>query len=146
MEDAKVTKSMLELGKAVLSAQPFSQFLGAELVKFSEDQTEIHLKMRDEFLQQYGFAHGGLVSYLADNALTFAGGANLQGNVVTSEMKLNYIRPAKGTALIARASALSTGRTQAVVRCEIYSVDNGAERLCAAGQGTIVSLPAKNGP
>lgn len=31
--------------------------------------------LRDEHLQQHGFVHGGVISYLADNALTFAGGS-----------------------------------------------------------------------
>lgn len=133
-----MTTTFLELGKAVLAAQPFSRLLGAELVEFSVDRTEILLDVRDDFRQPSGFVHGGVLSYLADNALTFAGGARLDGQVVTSELKLNYVRPATGSRLIARANTVSAGRMQAVTRCEIYSVENGVERLCVAGQGTIV--------
>lgn len=129
--------SLLDLGKATLAAQPFSRLIGAELTACSEEGIEIRLKVREELRQQYGFVHGGVLSYLADNALTFAGGISLKKQVVTSEMKLNYIRPATGTELISRAKSISCGRTQAVVRCEIYSVEGDTERLCAAAQGTI---------
>ena len=61
--------------------------------------------------------HGGVVSYLADNALTYAGGTALSVPVVTSEYKINYVRPAVGERLVARAMAEYVGKTQAVCRC-----------------------------
>ena len=50
-------------------------------------------------LQQNGFVHGGVVSYAADNALTYAGGTALDWAVVTSEIKINSVRPAVGERL-----------------------------------------------
>ena len=78
-----------------------------------------------------------MICYAADNALTYAGGAVLGRGVVTAELKINYIRPAIGEALIARASALSAGRTQAVVRCDVFVIDGETEKLCATALGTI---------
>jgi uncharacterized protein (TIGR00369 family) len=127
----------------VLAQQPFSALLGAEIVAYSPAGVEMRLAIRDELKQQAGFVHGGVLSYLADNALTFAGGARLDGEIVTGEFKINYIRPAIGTELIVRASAISSGRTQAVTRCEIFARADGVERLCAAAQGTITVLAAR---
>lgn len=129
---------MLARGRASFSAQSFSRFIGAELTAFSEAGAEIRLNVREELRQQYGFVHGGVISYLADNAMTFAGSVSLAGPTVTSEMKINYMRPAVGDVLVARAAAIGSGRTQSVARCEVYSVEGGLERLCAAAQGTIV--------
>lgn len=75
--------------------------------------------------------------YLADNSLTFAGGAAIGGGVVTVEMKLNYVRPALGQELVARAHVVSGGRSMAVARCDITVMDDGTERLCAVAQGTV---------
>jgi uncharacterized protein (TIGR00369 family) len=132
----------LAQAQAVLAAQPFSVLLGAELTDYSERGVEIRLPVTERITQQYGFVHGGVLSYLADNALTFAGGTRLQGRgqIVTSEYKINYLRPARGEQLVARATAISAGRTQAVTRCEIYAVEGGVRRLCAAAQGTIAVL------
>ena len=82
---------------------------------------------------------------LADNALAFAGGLRLQGRIVTAEMKINYVRPAMGEALLARGRVLGAGRKQAVARCEVFAVAGGVERLCAAAQGTVVAAGAPPG-
>ncbi len=130
---------ILEYGRQVLAAQPFSRLLGTKLTRFEKGQAELRLDLNPDHLQQHGFAHGGVVSYLADNALTYAGGSVL-GNVLTSEMKINYTRPAKGEVLIARAHVISSGKSQAVCRCDVFVVLDGQEKLCAAAQGTIVTV------
>jgi uncharacterized protein (TIGR00369 family) len=96
--------------------------------------------LRDDLKQQHGFAHGGVVSYAVDNALTFAGGSVLGPGVVTSEFKINYVRPALGDSIVARADVIHAGKSQAVCRCDVFVVRNGAESLCATAQGTIVLL------
>jgi uncharacterized protein (TIGR00369 family) len=134
---------MLEFGRQILATQPFSVLLGTELTRFEEGLVEMRLTLKPEHLQQHGFAHGGVVSYLADNAMTYAGGSAL-GNVLTQEIKVNYIRPAVGDALIARAVVVSSGRSQAVCRCDVFAVTGGEEKLCAAAQGTIVPVSAQS--
>lgn len=130
----------LAMGREVLAKQPFSMLLGAELAALSLGKVDLQLALKPEHLQQNGFAHGGVVSYLADNALTFAGGTAMQVPVVTSEFKINYVRPAVGERLIARACAEAVSKTQAVCRCEVFAVKDGAEKLCALAQGTIVRV------
>lgn len=130
----------LNVGKSVLASQPFSALIGAELVAFMEGHAEIRIPIRDDLKQQHGFVHGGVVSYAADNALTFAGGSVLGAGVVTAEFKINYLRPAMGDWLIARAQVIHAGKTQAVCRCDVFCVDSQQERLCATSQGTINRL------
>ena len=130
----------LAMGREILAKQPFSVLLGAELAALSPGKVDLQLALKPEHLQQNGFAHGGVVSYLADNALTYVGGTAMQVPVVTSEFKINYVRPAVGERLIARASADAVSKTQAVCRCEVFAVKDGAEKLCALAQGTIVRL------
>lgn len=54
------------------------------------------------------------------------------------------IRPAQGDALVARAKAISSGKTQSVIRCQIYAVTDGTEHLCAAAQGTTTVTRGMN--
>ncbi|MDB5822609.1 MAG: h16 [Herminiimonas sp.] len=133
---------MLDNGRAILATQPFSMLLGAELTRFDTEGTELRVPIRDAIRQQHGFVHGGVISYAADNALTYAGGAVLGTAVVTSEYKINYVRPAVGQELVARAVAVYAGKTQAVCRCDIYMINEGKEILCAIAQGTIARLGA----
>ncbi len=131
---------MLGPGRRILAAQPFSLLVGAELLQLGDGCATLRIPIRDELKQQHGFVHGGVVSYAADNALTFAGGSALGAAVVTSEFKINYLRPAQGESLVARAAVVHSGRTQAVCRCEVFSSERGTERLCATAQGTIAKL------
>jgi uncharacterized protein (TIGR00369 family) len=135
----------LAFGREKLDQQAFSRLLGAELTALTAGRAQLELPLRPDLLQQHGFAHGGVVSYLADNALTYAGATALPSDqiAVTSEFKINYVRPAVGERLIARSEAVSAGRTQAVCRCDVFAVRDGQERLCAVALGTIVVVGDK---
>jgi uncharacterized protein (TIGR00369 family) len=104
---------LFELGLKILKSQPFSMLLGTELEVFEPGKAVLSLAINDSLKQQHGFVHGGVISYLADNALTYAGGS-LLGDSVTSEYKINYLRPGIGDTLVAQASVLSSGKSQAV--------------------------------
>jgi len=132
--------TMLMHAKRALQEQPFSVFLGAEIVECGAGGAEARIRIRNELKQQNGFVHGGVISYLADTALGFAGGSALGSWVVTSEFKVNFLRPATGDELVARATALHAGRSQAVCRCDVFAIIDRQERLCATAQGTISML------
>lgn len=128
-----------QLGEQVLAAQPFSGLLGTEMVRLESGSAELGLDLREEFHQQHGRLHGGVISYLADNALTFAGGS-LFGDGLTLEYKINYLKAAKGVRLVARARVEHAGRQVAVCGCRVFVVDGeGEESLCAVAQGTIMA-------
>lgn len=128
---------MLEWGRRILAEQPFSQVMKARLEAYSPERTELRVPLTVDTRQHLGFTHGGVLCYAADNALTYAAAAALGTGVVTSELKINYIRPAVGTELVARAEAVHAGRTQAVCRCDVFDVSEGKEKLCATALGTI---------
>lgn len=143
MSDVTVSPQVfLAMGREVLASQPFSQLIGAELAALSPGRCELHVPITEAVKQQHGFVHGGVLSYAADNALTYAGGTALRVPVVTAEFKINYLRPAIGERLIARAEAVHTGKSQAVCRCDVFVVKDGEEKLCAVAQGTIAALPS----
>ncbi len=129
---------LLTHGRDVLAQQPFSMLLGARLDALTPGHAQISVPLAPQLLQQNGFVHGGVIAYLADNTLTYAGGSAL-GPVLTSEFKINYLRPATDAQrLVAVADVLGSGKTQAVCRCEIYvEREDGQRKLCAAAQGTI---------
>lgn len=61
--------------------------------------------------------------------------------MVTAELKINYLRPAAGDFVVARASVVHRGARLAVCRCDVFAVTaSGGEVLCAAAQGTITTL------
>lgn len=129
-------KDLFAFGQNILESQPFSVLLGTTLDQFEPGKATLKLAVQDKLEQQHGFVHGGVVSYLADNALTFAGGSVL-GDSVTSEYKINYLRPAIGDELVAQATVISSGKSQAVCQCQVLAIKDGEERMVAFAQGTI---------
>jgi uncharacterized protein (TIGR00369 family) len=133
-----MTQDLLQRGREVLALQGFSRLLGSQLDAFEPGLAQLSLAIGPQLLQQHGFVHGGVLSYLADNALTYAGGSVLGTDVVTAEYKINYLRPAAGgDRLVALASVVGSGKTQAVCRCDVFVEAGGEWKLCAAAQGTI---------
>lgn len=133
----------LALARKVLAAQPFSVLLGARLTAFGDGEATLELDLREELLQQHGFAHGGLLGYAADNALSFAAGAAVGPHVMTAGFTIDFLRPAKGETLRAHARVIRAGRTRAVCRCDLTTVESdGTTTLCAVAQGTIAVTEA----
>ena len=125
-----------DTARQVLDAQPFSRLLGARLTEVSETIVTLELEPREDLLQQYGFVHGGVLAYLADNALTYAGALGLGPSVLTSGMTLDYVAPARAEGVLRAVGTLvSAGRTKATVRCDITQ----GERLVATALGTILA-------
>ncbi|MGR3364720.1 MAG: PaaI family thioesterase [Maritimibacter harenae] len=125
------------MGRDILARQPFSQMLGAELVSLALGRSELRMALEERHTQHLGMAHGGVISSLADMALAFAGGPMMGDGAVTQEFKINFLRPGTGDALVARAEVVGSGRSQAVVRSDVFVIRDGEEKLCATAQGTI---------
>ena len=75
--------------------------------------------------------HGGIVSYLADNALTFAGALRLPGGRDLG-VQINYVRPA--IAILLAAPRWSHTAPAGGRRCDVYVVKDGVEG-CGGGTG-----------
>jgi uncharacterized protein (TIGR00369 family) len=137
MAENDVDPSDLLAAQIVLEAQPFSVFLGAIVTQFGHGISSIEVPLRQELLQQNGFMHGGVIAYALDNAVTFAAATVLGPTVLTSGIAVTYLRPAR-TSIEATATVVGSTRKQAVVRCEVTSIDsNGSRLLVASGQGTV---------
>jgi uncharacterized protein (TIGR00369 family) len=132
-----MSPDLLSLGRQVLAQQPFSLRMQAELEAFAPGAATLRMPIDAGTLQQHGFVHGGAISYLADNALTFAG-ASVLGNSVTVEFKINYVRPAQGPGtLVAEATVAANGKSLAACRCDVFVVGETDRTLVAVAQGTI---------
>ncbi|MFF2147775.1 PaaI family thioesterase [Kitasatospora sp. NPDC058190] len=136
----------LSTAQKALAEQPFSVLLGARLTAFGDGAAVLELDVRPDLLQQNGFLHGGVLSYAADNALTFAAGAAAGPHLLTAGFTIDYLRPARGRVLRARAQVVRAGRSRVVCRCDLLMVDEeGVESLCAVAQGAISTVGGADG-
>ncbi|MFH8568673.1 PaaI family thioesterase [Streptomyces sp. NPDC017993] len=141
--DREKESTAFDLGAAqeALDSQPFSRLVRARITAFGSGGATLEIDVREELLQQHGFVHGGVLAYAADNTLTFAAATALGPAVLTGGFSIQYLRPARGRTLRARAEVVQAGRRQAVCRCDLTVIDaDGAERVCAVAQGTVMPL------
>ena len=136
----------LELARKALAEQPFSRLLGTRLTGCGDGTASLELDIREDLLQQYGFVHGGVLSYLADNTLTLAAATVVGAGVITSGFTIDYLRPATGAVLRADAQVVRAGRTRVVCRCDVTTVDGaGVRTLCAVAQGNVAVTEPPDG-
>lgn len=116
--------------------------MGAEITRYDDEAVVLELPIGPQLQQQNGFVHGGMICYLADNALSFAGGRRLGLNVLTSDVSIRYLRPAQGEKLIARATTQATTSRMAVTQGELSVLRGGSEYICAVGSATVSRVRA----
>lgn len=113
---------------------------GADLVALDMGHVVIQAPISPGALQQHGFAHAGLTFTLGDSAAGYAAMTRLpEGkDVMTVEMKINLIAPAKGELLRATGEVVRAGRRLLVVRSVVTAIENGRETDVALLQGTMI--------
>lgn len=58
-------------------------------------------------------------------------------------MKINFLQPADGDALVARANVKRSGRTLTVVAADLFAVRDGSETIAATALATMMSLEGR---
>ena len=138
--EAGQTVATEEILRSVISMQSFTRWTGLELIKAGGGEVETRLKLRkDDMTQHHGFLHGGLVSFLADNASAYAA-ATVVGDVVTSQISLNFLAPGIGDAFVTRAKVIKAGKRQVNVRADVYAINEGEEKPIAIAQAVILPV------
>ena len=127
----------LDHASRILAAQPFSVLLGARLLAIAPGHAELTVPIGENARQHNGIAHGGLIAFLADAAVTFAAGSVGGEMVRTVDLTINYLRAARGEELVARADVLHQGSRIIVARCDLFDRRGPDEIRCAAAQGTV---------
>ena len=96
-----------------VARQGVMQAIGASLTRISPGEVEIVLPFREDLTQPHGFLHAGIVSTIADSACGYAAYSLLPADaaVLTVEYKGNFLSPARGDRMIARARVTKPGRT-----------------------------------
>ncbi|SFE57488.1 uncharacterized domain 1-containing protein [Sulfitobacter brevis] len=124
-------------------AQSMMKTLGASLIEVAEGHIRIKAPILPTTLQQQGFGHAGLTFSIGDSAAGFAALTllPLDQEVVTAEIKLNLLAPARGDHLIATGKVVKAGRRLSVVTAEVHAINGQQETLIALLQGTMIPVP-----
>ncbi len=123
--------------QAMLDASPFIHLLALRAVSLDVAAQRMVMEMPltpgVERRAGSGQFHGGAIAGLIDTAGDFALVILLGGGVPTINLRIDYLRPATGAALLAVASVRRAGRTIGVVDVDVTDPEG---RLVAIGRGS----------
>lgn len=119
--------------RALAHIDPFSSWLQVQLLKIEPGYSRISMEVRDEMMNGFGIAHGGVTFAMADTAFGYA--SNVEGTItVALDVSISFPHPAyKGDVLIAEARRLSETRKTGLYLVEIT---NQQQQLIAVFKGT----------
>lgn len=126
------------------ASQTMMQTLGAQIIEVQPGLVRVSAPILPSAMQQQGFGHAGLTFSIGDSAAGYAALSMLPPDVdvVTSEIKINLLAPARGARLVATGRVVKPGRRLCVVTAEVHAENDGKTKLIAILQGTIVPVSA----
>lgn len=128
---------------ASFARQSFMRLLGARIAEVAPGAVEIELPIRPELGQQHGYTHAGATWAIADSSAGYASQSLMAADegVLTVELKINLLAPARGERLVARGRVERAGRRLTVARSDVYAVADGVETHVAIASGTFMTMP-----
>ena len=95
MNQAALDEKRIAQIREIFTRVPYAHFIGLELGEIKSGEATIHLKVRDDFKQNQGVVHGGVIASVIDTASAFAVVTQLeQGErVTTTDLTIHYLRP-----------------------------------------------------
>lgn len=128
----------------MLDVSPFNLFLGLTVVTADASRQEVTMRspMRPEFERRPGSKqwHGGVIASIIDTAGDFAVGMMVGRGLPTVNFRVDYLRPAVDTALVAVSRVRRAGKSVGIADVDVFD-EKGA--LLAIGRGTYSTLDAK---
>ena len=128
------TLSAWEIVEKMMSKDAFSKWLGIELVVIEEGYAKIKLTVRDEMLNGFGIAHGGISYSLADSALAFAGNSHGQRAVSTNTTITHFVEVKTGDVLTATTTEYNKGER---IAHYLVNITNQNDENVAALSGSV---------
>jgi uncharacterized protein (TIGR00369 family) len=125
--------------------QGMMQHLGVRILRVRNGEVEFALPMSDKVTQQQGAFHGGALGALADISCGYAAltVAPEGMEVTTVEYKINFTAAAVGDEVVCIGKVVKAGRTLTITQAELFDVKNGARKLCALMQATLIAVAKK---
>lgn len=117
----------------MLQKDAFSKWLGIEIIEVKEGCCKLKMTIREEMINGFGIAHGGIMFSLADTAFAFACFISNKPTV-SLEASISFIKMlSAGDLLIAEATELHNGRSTSIY---LISIFNQHYQLVAQFKGT----------
>lgn len=142
--DAATARQLVEM---ITSRPGYTSSVGTRVLFAEPGRVHLMLAKQPQLLQFSGFFHGGVIAALADHASGAAVATRLPSGriAVTVNLQLNFLSPADGDSIVAKATAVRVGTTISMASVEVTTQANGEERLCALCTAILRTVDAPSG-
>lgn len=127
--------------RSEMEGPPFHSILKPEPLDADPEQGTVTIRVpfREELARAKGDRafHGGVIASLIDLAGHAAVAVKIGRMAPTIDLRIDYLRPAEGDAVIAHAKILKAGRTTARVDIEVRDLQ---DRTVAVGRGAFSTV------
>jgi uncharacterized protein (TIGR00369 family) len=112
----------------------------AEVIKRGYFQSRVQIAKHHR--QQDGFIHAGVMATMADHTAGYSAFTivNEDFQILTIEFKINFLKPARGEALICRSQVIREGTQIIISESEVFDVNAGRETLVAKALVTLMAV------
>jgi uncharacterized protein (TIGR00369 family) len=140
MSTSQLTETQRKGIEDALSTVPFAKLLGIKLDAIEPGDATLSLHIREDFKQNAGVVHGGVIASLIDSATAFAilPLLNPDERTTTVDLTISYLRPLVSGVVVARAKVLRAGRRMIATSAELFDADG---KLAATALSTYIRLP-----
>ncbi|UWP88020.1 PaaI family thioesterase [Aliiroseovarius crassostreae] len=130
------------------AAQNMMKSFGASLDHLDDGSCHLSAPILEGNRQQHGFGHAALTFGLGDTAAGYAAMTLMppDHDVLTAEIKINLLSPAKADRLVAQGQVLRAGRRLITVEAKVWGITGTQRKLVAALLGTMVPVPISATP
>ena len=131
---------MYERIKGSFDKQGLMQTLNARLSEVEKGRVKITCDFSKALTQQHGFFHAGVLTSIVDSACGYAALTLMpvDKEVLSVEFKINFLKPANTSKLIATGTVLQSGKTLTV--CEGHVFDETETKLLAKMTATMMAI------
>ena len=134
-----------------------SEWMGIEVLALSDGHATIRMTLRQEMLNGFGMAHGGMIFAFGDTAFALAcnpaspppgaAGTETDSITVASGVDINFLKPAfQGQVITAVADRRSSAGRSGLYDIQIFAADPGTQlpgELIAEFRGRSRTIPKK---
>jgi len=131
--------------RSSFDAQAMMSTLGISIAELGPGWISLEFDHHEQFTQQHGFAHAGMIATALDSACGYAAFSLMPSNaaVLTVEYKINLLRPAQAQRYVATGRVVKAGRTLTVCTGTAAPADEDAEPI-AIMTSTLMALVDSN--
>lgn len=124
-----------EIVNTMMAKDYFSQWLGIEIIEIKEGNSKLKMTVRQEMLNGFGIAHGGITYSFADSALAFASNSHGQ-KAVSVETSISHTISLKADdVIIAEAFEEHCSNKIGIYTIKIYKTSDNS--VVALFKGTV---------